>query len=119
MSCIGVDIIEISRIGKAIDRWGEIFLRRVYSEAELNLCQGRLSSLAARFAGKEAAIKALSQNGGIFLRDIEILAGPGGKPLINLTGRARETAKDLGLRELRVSLSHSRDNAIAFVIGTR
>ncbi|MBI2830303.1 MAG: holo-ACP synthase, partial [Chloroflexi bacterium] len=97
MSCIGVDIVEISRIKKAIDRWGEAFLHRVYSESELKLCQGRVTSLAARFAGKEATIKALSQNGaGLFLRDVEILAETSGKPLINLTGRARETAEELG-----------------------
>ena len=59
MQCIGVDIIEIARIEKAIARWGEHFLKRVYTEKEIELCQSRAASLAARFAAKEAAMKAL------------------------------------------------------------
>ncbi len=118
MTYIGVDIIEIARIKKAIARWGEEFLHRVYTESELRLCRGKVSSLAARFAGKEAVIKVLAKDGkGIFLRDIEILAEPGGKPLVHLSGKAHNMAQDLGLDKVAISLSHSKEHAIAFALG--
>lgn len=115
---IGVDIIEIARIEEAIARWGERFLKRVYTEAELKLYHKNLPSLAARFAGKEAAIKALSPKpGGIGWKEIEILSEPGGRPAVNLYGRAQNQAKSLGLSRLDISLSHSREYAIALVSG--
>ncbi len=115
---IGTDIIEIARIEKAIDRWGERFLHRVYTSAELKLYHKSLSSLAARFAGKEAAIKALSpQDKRIGWREIEILSEPDGKPAVHLHGEAQNQANRLGLDRLDISLSHSREYAIAFVIG--
>ena len=115
---IGTDIIEIARIEKAIDRWGERFLHRVYTEAELKLYHKSLSSLAARFAGKEAAIKALSpQDKRIGWREIEILSEPDGKPAVHLHGEAQNQANRLGLDRLDISLSHSREYAIAFVMG--
>jgi len=118
MTYIGIDIIEITRIKKAITRWGESFVKRVYTEPELSLCRGKVSSLAARFAAKEAVIKAIAKDSkGIFLRDIEILAEPSGKPLVHLYGKAQGLAKDLGLDRLTVSLSHSKEHAIALAIG--
>ena len=118
MHCIGVDIIEIGRIERAINQWGESFLHRVYTEPELRLCQKKPSSLAARFAGKEAVIKALkTRNKGINWREIEVLADAGGKPLVHLYGKAQNQAESLGLDKLVISLSHSKEYAIAFVIG--
>ncbi len=118
MNRIGVDIIEISRIENAVSRWGETFLRRLYTESELKLYHGQPSSLAARFAGKEAVIKALGpQIKGISLRDIEILSDPDGQPVVKLYGEARKRADSLGLDKLVISLSHSREHAIAFVVG--
>jgi holo-[acyl-carrier protein] synthase len=77
MQYIGIDIIEIDRIERAIARWGEQFLHRVYTDSELRLSRKKPSSLAARFAGKEAVIKALgTQTKGIGWRDIEILSDP-------------------------------------------
>ncbi len=115
---IGIDIIEISRIAEAISRWGDRFLMRVYTGAELGLYRGRTASLAARFAGKEAAIKALSTPGMIIgWRDIEILSDPGGKPVVYLYGQAKKEAQEKGFGQLRISLSHSREYAIAVVIG--
>ena len=120
MQYIGVDIIEIDRIQQVIERWGERFLRRVYTDAELGLYKGKVESLAARFAGKEAVVKAMGTGErGIGWKDIEILTGPGGRPLVNLYRQAREQADDLGLKGLAISLSHSRDYAIAFVVGER
>lgn len=114
---IGVDIVEIGRIEKAVARWGDIFLHRVYTESELRLCGDRLSSLAARFVGKEAAIKALKQTSGISWQQIEVLSEPDGQPVIRLRGKAQEQAHRLGLSNLSISLSHSREYAIAFVAG--
>ena len=118
MHCIGVDIIEIARLEKAIARWGEGFFRRVYTDPELRLYRKKLSSLAARFAAKEAVIKALGKpTRGVSLREIEILSDPSGKPLVRLYGKAQNQAKGLGLDKLAISLSHSREYAIALVSG--
>ena len=114
---IGVDIVEIGRIRGAIARWGEPFLRRVYTERELELYASKPSSLAARFAGKEAIIKALCQPGGIYMNQIEILSDPDGRPLVNLYGKAEAQARKLGLHRLAISLSHSEEYAIAFASG--
>ena len=119
MTHIGIDIIEIDRVEKAIARWGDDFLHRVYTDAELRLCEGKVQSLAGRFAAKEAAIKALRGDGtGLFLKDIEILAEDGGGPTACLYGKARLLADRSGLSGLNVSLSHSRHNAVAIAIGT-
>ena len=119
MQYIGVDIIEIDRIQKAVARWGERFLHRVYTDAELGLYK-KTESLAVRFAGKEAAVKALGTGmRGIGWKDIEILHEPSGKPLVNLYRGAQKQASDLGLTGLAISLSHSRDYAIAFVVGEK
>ncbi len=117
---IGIDIIEINRIEEAVSRWGERFLQRVYTDTELELCRDKAESLAARFAGKEAAIKALSMPGILInWKDIEILSETNGKPLVHLYGRAHQQARDLGLGRLAISLSHSREYAVALVIGEK
>jgi holo-[acyl-carrier protein] synthase len=117
---IGIDIIEISRIRNAISRWGERFLSRIFTDAELALCLDRTESLAARFAGKEAVMKAL--NGPLTAttwKEIEILSGPGGEPVVRLYGQALLKAAQLGLSGFSISLSHSRENAVALVFGCR
>ena len=113
---IGTDIIEIARIRQAIDRWGESFLHRIYTEAELNLYGQSPQSLAVRFACKEAVMKLLdADKKGISWQDIEILAYPGGRPKLNLYGRAQSEAGNLAIKEIAVSLSHSKEYALAFV----
>ncbi len=114
---IGVDIVEIGRIRQAIARWGDAFRKRVFTGAELAGYGASPQSLAARFAGKEAAFKALGKPAGISWRDIEILADANGQPVINLYGKARQRAESLGLDGLVISLAHSREQAIAFVSG--
>ncbi len=116
MNYIGVDIIEIARIEQAITHWGEHFLHRVYTEPELKLYRKRTLSLAARFAGKEAVIKALGTKS-IASRDIEILSDSSGKPVVHLYGKAQDEANRLGLSNLAISLSHSREYAVAMVVG--
>ena len=118
MQYIGVDIREIARIEKVIARWGQSFMQRIYTDPELSLCRQKAPSLAARFAGKEAVIKALgTQNSGISWKEIEILSEPGGKPSVHLHGRAQNRANSLGLDNLAISLSHSREYAVACIVG--
>jgi len=115
---IGTDIIEIARIQETVGRWGERFLHRVYTDSEVEQCRKKPSSLAARFAGKEAVLKALgTKNKGISLREIEILSEPSGKPRLRLYGRAQDEAASLGITGFAISLSHSREYAIALVVG--
>ncbi len=119
MTSIGVDIIEIERIESAARQWGKRFLDRVYTEAELKICQDRFSSLAARFAAKEAVMKVLGTGAkGISWRGIEIMADVRGKPLVKLYGQAKSRAEELNLSEFSVSLSDTKQYAIAVAIGT-
>jgi holo-[acyl-carrier protein] synthase len=116
----GIDIIEIERIKEAISRWGPKFLERIYTSRELELYSDKVERLAARFAGKEAVMKALSAlETSISWREVEILSGSGGRPLVNLYGQAKKQMEELGLSSIEISLSHSRDNAVALVIGLR
>ena len=116
---IGTDIIEIKRIRKAINRWGDRFLDRVFTRDELRIYGHRAHSLAASFASKEAVMKLLGTgNRGVAWREIETLYHPNGKPLIKLNGRAKKQAEKLGIKEIDISLSHSRENAIATAIGS-
>jgi len=119
MPAIGVDIIEIERVESAIKRWRERFLNRIYTETELRTCRDRLSSLASRFAAKEAVMKVLGTGGiGIAWREIEILTGDDGRPSVRLHGQALNKARKLNLKEVCVSLSDSREYAVAVAIGT-
>lgn len=114
---VGVDIIEIERIEAVLRRHGERFLQRIYTPKEQAYCRGRVPELAVRFAAKEAVSKALGTGmRGIAWREMEILGDERGKPLVHLHGRARARAEELSLSEFAVSLSHSRDFAVAFVM---
>jgi holo-[acyl-carrier protein] synthase len=118
-SSVGVDIIEIERVAAVIERWGEKFLGRVYTELELRYCRGRVPELAVRFAGKEAITKALGTGIlGLAWQEMEILPDPLGKPLVTLHGRAHKRAEDIGLAHFAISLSHSREYAVAMVVAT-
>jgi holo-[acyl-carrier protein] synthase len=119
VTSIGVDIVEIKRIGSAVSRGREHFLRRIYTETELKTCQNRLSCLASRFAAKEAVMKVLGTGGtGIAWREIEILTGDDGRPSVRLHGGALKKATKLNLKEVSISLSDSKEYAIAVAIGT-
>ena len=116
---VGVDIVEIQRIAKAYERFGERFMRRIYTSAEADYCRGRVGELAVRFAAKEAISKALGTGvRGISWREMEVLADARGKPQVFLHGRARERARALGLTQFALSLSHSKEYAIASVVAT-
>lgn len=114
---IGVDLIEIGRIKRALDDFGERFLKRVYTERERERYRDRVSELAARFAAKEATSKALGTGiRGIHWREMEVLPNRRGKPVLILHGEAAERAKLLGFTDFSVSMTHSRTDAMAFVI---
>jgi holo-[acyl-carrier protein] synthase len=116
---VGVDIVEVARIGQALERHPRRFLEHVYTAQEIALCAGRLPELAARFAGKEAVSKVLGTGiAGFTWRDIEILSDPLGKPTVTLYAGAAARAAKLGLAEIEISLSHTREYAVAFAAGT-
>ena len=121
---VGVDVVELDRIREAVQRHGERFLSRIYTPRELAHYRDRLPELAARFAAKEAVSKALGVGlahisaQGIGWCEVEVLSDPLGKPLVHLSGRADELAEAQGLNRWAISLSHSRDHAVAFVVAS-
>lgn len=118
----GVDLVRISRIERALDRHGERFLERVFTPSEILYSRRRPPELAARFAAKEAVAKALGvgmrmmAREGISWHEAEIVGDHRGKPVVRLHGRAAERAAELGLTEWAVSLSHTEEHAVAFVV---
>lgn len=116
----GVDIIEISRVKRVLERYGQRFLDRVYTAREIAYCRGRAPNLAARFAAKEATMKALGTGvRGVSWKDIEVIRHESGAPSVMLHGRGKRRAQRLGVRDISLSLSHSRDYAVAFVVVQR
>lgn len=114
----GVDLIELDRIEGAVSRFGMRFLRRIYTQEELDECRGQTASLAGRFAAKEATSKALGTGmRSLDWREIEVLTDRRGKPKVMLRGRAERLAGDLGIADLEISISHSRRDAIAVAVG--
>ncbi|MBT3338840.1 MAG: holo-ACP synthase [Anaerolineae bacterium] len=114
----GVDLIEIERIAAVIERHGERFLTRVFTPREIADCGGRIESLAARFAAKEATAKALGCGiGDVAWREIEIRREENGAPKLLLHGEAARLAKEKKLSTWSISLSHSQSHAIAMMVG--
>jgi holo-[acyl-carrier protein] synthase len=117
---VGIDIIEIDRIAGTLQRFGQRFLHRVYSERERERYGKRPAELAARFAAKEAVMKALGTGvRGIRWRDIEVLPNRRGKPIVVLHHTAAERARLLGFNHFAISLTHSRTEAMAMVVATK
>mgnify|MGYP001072979240 CR=1 FL=1 len=113
----GIDLIEVARIQRAIQRHGERFLQRVFTPAELAQAGGSPVSLAVRFAAKEAAAKALGTGIGVVgWLEIEVLREHDQPPILRLSGAAAQRAAELGLTEWAISLSHVRELAIASVV---
>ncbi len=117
MLAVGVDMIEIARIERGIARHGDRFLQRFFTEQEIGYCNGRISSLAGRFAIKEAVGKALGTGiGDINWTDVEVVCDGRGKPQLVLHNRAIALAQAQGLAEWSISLSHTDGHAIGFVV---
>src|ERR1700728_1045354 len=117
----GVDLIEIERIAHSIERYGERFLRRIYTDHEIAYCMSKRSfaeSFAARFAAKEAGAKALGTgiSRGVSWKEFEVRRAASGKPSLVLSGRAAELAAGLGVARISLSLTHTRELAMAVVI---
>jgi len=122
MLAVGVDLIEIERIQASLARYGDRFLTRVFTAAELAHCKGHAHQLAARFAAKEAVSKVLGVGiqhaDGVGWQEIEVVSDVRGKPTAKLHGRAAERAQAIGIHELALSLSHTREHAIAMVVAS-
>ena len=120
MLTTGVDIIEIHRIKRVLDRYGERFLNRLFTPNEIDYCRGRAPNLAGRFAAKEATMKALGTGArGVSWKDVEVVRADCGAPSVKLYGRAENRAERLDVVEISVSISHSREYAVAFVVAQR
>jgi len=115
----GVDLIDISRIREAAERHGDRFISRIFTQAEQRDCKGRIASFAARFAAKEAVSKALGCGiGDVSWLDIEIRSDEKKAPYLVLHGEGARLANQLGLMNWSVSLSHTENQAVAFVVAT-
>jgi holo-[acyl-carrier protein] synthase len=118
MLVTGVDLIEIERVKNVFERYGDRFLKRIYTEGEIRYCRGRAPQLASRFAAKEAVMKLLGTGiRGVHWSHIEVVRGRGQAPTIVLHGTALARAKRIGVAHVALSLSHSRDFAVATVVG--
>ena len=111
----GVDIVEIERVAELVRRYGDRFGQRVFAADEWTRYRDQPSSLAARFAAKEAVIKALGTPH-IALHEIQVARAEGERPRVELSGRARQRADALGVRAIALSLSHARRYAVAVVV---
>ena len=117
---VGVDLVEVRRIRHAVEQYGPRFVERVYTPGECAHSGNRVPSLAARWAAKEAVAKALGTGiGPVGWREIEVLNDDRGAPYVCLHGSAAQLARDLGLKHWAISLSHTRELAIAFVMASQ
>lgn len=117
----GVDIAEVPRIRESIERFGDRFLRRIFTDGEIRYCERkgrRFESYAARFAAKEAGMKALGTgwSRGVRWRDIEVVRPKGQRPTIQFHGEAAAIAAKLGTKNIALSLTHTSEQALAHVI---
>ncbi len=116
---IGTDIVECQRIARMMESHGDAFIKRVYSPREIDYCAGRKMSYqhyAGRWAAKEAVLKALGTGWarGIQWTDVEMVGGPSGKPEVTLHNLAASIAQQAGITEILISISHTREYAVAF-----
>lgn len=117
----GIDIAEVPRIGQSIERFGERFLQRIFTVAEIRYCESkanRVERFAARFAAKEAAMKAIGtgMRGGVRWQDFEVGRELGGRPTMLLHGKAAQVAQLMGTKRTHLSMSHTESYAVAYVI---
>lgn len=117
----GVDICEVARIGASLARFGDRFVERVFTREEIRYCRSKKNSVerfAARFAAKEAAMKALGTGAsrGVTWTSIEVGHAPGGRPVLRLHGAAAEIAEQTGVRRMFLSVTHTESQAMAMVI---
>lgn len=117
---VGVDLIEVERVEQSLEKYGQRFLTRIFTEREQNYCNGRVQSLAARFAVKEAVGKALGTGiGDVSWQEIEIVNEENGRPILLLHGDAQRIAHQQGLDNWTISLSHTEAYAVGMVVAVR
>lgn len=119
---VGIDSVQVDRIRRASRRWGKSFLRKLFTAAELKYCFTHANpypSLAARFAAKEAVLKALDVKAMWKWRDMEVLRARSGRPSMRLTGRAAAFVRKQRVRTFQISLTHDADRATAVVLAVR
>ena len=113
---VGIDIIEIKRIQNVKSRYPNRFLKKIFTENEIIYCRNRSPQLAARFAAKEAMMKALGTGiRGVSWKDVEVIRYRGQAPQIKLSGRGKKVGERIGLKNTSLSISHSREYAVACV----
>jgi holo-[acyl-carrier protein] synthase len=113
---VGIDIIEIKRIQNVKSRYPSRFLKKIFTENEIIYCRNRSPQLAARFAAKEAMMKALGTGiRGVGWKDVEVIRYRGQAPQIKLSGRGKKVGERIGLKNTSLSISHSREYAVACV----
>ncbi len=118
---LGTDLMETRRLQESIDRFGERFLERIFTAGEIAYCRRKKNaaeSFAARFAAKEAGAKALGTgiSRGVSWKEFEVKREVSGQPTLHLSGRAAELAGAMGVRRVQLSLTHSRELAMAVVV---
>jgi holo-[acyl-carrier protein] synthase len=118
---VGTDLMETQRVQESIDRFGERFLQRIFTAGEIAYCRRKRNaaeSFAARFAAKEAGAKALGTgiSRGVNWKEFEVKREESGRPTLHLSGRAAELAEAMGVRRIQLSLTHSREFAMAVVV---
>ncbi|MDP7196618.1 MAG: holo-ACP synthase [SAR202 cluster bacterium] len=113
---VGIDIIEIKRIQNVKSKYPNRFLKKIFTENEIIYCRNRSPQLAARFAAKEAMMKALGTGiRGVSWKDVEVIRYRGQAPQIKLSGRGKKVGERIGLKNTSLSISHSREYAVACV----
>lgn len=120
MIAAGVDLVEVGRLRRSIDRFGQRFLSRIFTEQEQRTCAGSAERLAGRFAIKEAVGKALGTGiGDVSWREIEVVNAANGRPELHLHGSAKRIAHEQGLDSWSISLAHTESQAIGLVVAMR
>jgi holo-[acyl-carrier protein] synthase len=118
---LGTDLIETRRVQESMDRFGDRFLERIFTAGEIAYCKRKKNaaeSFAARFAAKEAGAKALGTgiSHGVSWKELEVRREPSGRPTLHFSGRAAELAAGMGVKTVQLSLTHSREMAMAVVV---
>ncbi len=116
---VGIDIVKIERMKTAVDKWGDRFLGRVFTEKEIAYCYSKKTpylSLSVRFAAKEALIKAIGSEAAVSLRDIEVTNRDGGRPVLKVRGKLSALFEEKAITHAHLSLSHEREYGVACVV---
>jgi holo-[acyl-carrier protein] synthase len=116
---VGIDLVKIDRMKEVVEKWGQRFLERVFTEDEISYCYEKKNpylSLSVRFAAKEALIKAIGSAGPVALTDIEVINVDTGKPFLKINGRLEVFLKEKSIRRAHLSLSHEHEYGVACVV---